>query len=62
MPLAWIGHENEHVWKDERSISQVPPGFDSPPPKRPSDVTRIDLARQQDMGNLHVLLTRLKGV
>ena len=22
MPLAWIGQENEHVWKDERSISQ----------------------------------------
>ena len=22
MPLAWIGQENEHVWNDERSISQ----------------------------------------
>jgi hypothetical protein len=22
MPLAWIGQENEHVWHDERSISQ----------------------------------------
>jgi hypothetical protein len=22
MPLAWIGQENEHIWKDERSISQ----------------------------------------
>ena len=22
MPLAWIGHENEHAWKHERGISQ----------------------------------------
>jgi hypothetical protein len=44
------------------ALKRVPPNFDTPLPKRPSDVTRIDLPRQQDMGNIHVLLTRLKGV
>ncbi len=46
----------------KRALKLVPPRFDTPLPKRPNDVTRIDLDRQQDMGNLHVLLTRLKGV
>ena len=63
--------ESQNYWATEifqqcenfkRALKLVPPRFESALPERPWDVTRIDLPRQQDMGNLHVLLTRLKGV
>ena len=45
-------------WTFKHMISR----FDATLPKKPFNLTRVDLARQQDMGNIHVLLTRLKGV
>ncbi len=45
-------------WTLKRMLSR----FNATLPKEPFNVTRRDLPIQQDMGNLHVLLTRLKGL